>query len=40
MPEKFNLERSAAGVEAILRICGRRGRVLLLTQDNLAVLLG
>lgn len=30
----FDLERSAASVEAILRICGRRGRILILMQNN------
>jgi nanoRNase/pAp phosphatase (c-di-AMP/oligoRNAs hydrolase) len=33
-PDKFDLERSAASVETVLNICGRRGRVLLLIQDN------
>ena len=34
MSDAFNMKRSAEGIEAVLRICGSRGRILLLMQDN------
>jgi len=34
MSEVLDLERSATNAESLLRICGRKGRVLVLMQDN------
>lgn len=34
MSNKFDLERSKEGVETLLRICKRRGRILVLMQNN------
>jgi len=34
MAETFDMERSKEGVEAVLRICRKRGRPLILMQDN------
>jgi nanoRNase/pAp phosphatase (c-di-AMP/oligoRNAs hydrolase) len=34
MSDVLDLEQSAANVESLLHICGRRGRILVLMQDN------